>query len=548
MPDADASSDATPEPVYGWTPAWAPGVLRWRWTLVVAWVGVQAICFNGQWRPGLDSALYRSIARGDAHADGPSYPGLPWALAGLNRLSGGEVVAPAIVGMLLVSAATLAATYLLIRRALPAWAATVVTAGVAFNHAFVQHGHEIMTDLPFLLGVALTLWGVEAARDGPRGRGVVVLGIGLVLAAVMRPTVWVLIGALAAWLVAPTRRPAGRDRRLARRAGAAAALLVLGAGVIAVVAVSGTDSHEGRLLARLAGGGALGGVPGELWRVLEHDLPDLFFAEKISYLSAAFTLALFGGVALLAVRGDDPTRRRPLWALLVACLLLAVLATETESRYWLMVLPLLWAGWLLGLMRGGHDWFGSNAARSIYVGLGVGAVLAFNLGHLVKLAIEQRSTPFLETYKGGAYAPLPATAEAIRRHARADDLIVGPYPRLLSYLADRRVVGGPELGLADLPPRERPLAFHRAGVDWMVFPKEPYERKDPWLFALMDAGHLYAGNDEPGEGFAVGVFGEGQERVDWWVAVPKVDPRILPPPDGWLGMPGTEQFEEEFGR
>ena len=450
--------------------------------------------------------------------------------------------------MLLISAATVAATYLLARRALPAWAATVVTAGVAFNHVFVQHGHELMTDLPFLLGVVVTLWGVEAVRDGPRVGGVVALAAGLALAAVMRPTAWVLAGALALWLVAPTRRRSGRGRMLARRAGAAGALLVLGVGVIAVVAVSGGDSHEGRLLARVAGGGAVGGVPGELWQVLEYDLPDLFFAEKISYLSAVFALALLGGVGLLAVRGDDPSRRRPLWALLVACLLVAVLATETESRYWLMVLPLLWAGWLLGLMRGGRDWFASNAARSIYVGLGVGAVLAFNLGHVVKLAIEQRSTPFLETYKSGAYAPLPATAEAIRRHTRPDDLIVGPYPRLLSYLADRRVVGGPELGLGELPPRDRPLAFHRAGVDWTVFPKEPYERKDPWLFALMDAGHLYAGNDEPGEGFAVGVFGGGDERVDWWVAVPKIDPRILPPPDGWLGMPGTEEFLEEFGR
>ena len=54
-------------------------------------------------------------------------------------------------------------------------------------------------------------------------------------------------------------------------------------------------------LSRLAGR-----VPRELWTALETDLPRLFFAERTTGASVVLAVALLGGVALLAFRGDDP--------------------------------------------------------------------------------------------------------------------------------------------------------------------------------------------------------------------------------------------------
>ena len=540
--------------LYDWRPTWADAIVRCRWLFVAVWVALQALAFNGQWRVGLDSALYRhlghSLATGEGYrifgeVHGHVYPGLPVLLGALEAIFG-QTVWPVILVMLLASAATLWFTYLVARRVLPDWAAILTTAGVAFNFRFVQQGHELMTDAPFLLGVMMTLWGLEALRDGPRRRGVAALVSGLVLAASMRPTFWVLAGAVAfgaAWTAIKGWRAATGS---ARHTHAVRAISVLAFVVLAVGAflifdprIRGMDlasgGYERELLDRLMDVGPLAvATPAKLLSILNDDLPRLFFAERVSYLHIVFALALLGGVSLLTIGGwrNESTRaaeRRPTWVALVALLFVATLLASSEPRYWLMVLPVLWIGWIVGLCKGARDWFKTSRSRSIYVALGVSAVLIGNLAHAGKFVVEQRATPFLSHYKEGQYVPVKKLAEAVRNGTTHDQTIIGPYAPLLSYWADRRVIDRRRLGFGQISDRrDRLVAVRDAEADFMVFPWQPYRHKDAELRRLVKAGDIYPANLQPEDAIDVGVFGEGDDAVEWYVAPYEINELILP--------------------
>ena len=546
--------DAKQDLLYGWQPSWAGAIVRWRWLFVIAWVALNALSFNGQWRVGLDSALYRhlghNLATGEGYRifgeiHGHVYPGLPVLLGALEAIFGNAVWPPILV-MLLASAGTLWLTCLLLRRVLPEWAAILATVGVAFNFRFVQQGHELMTDAPFLLGVVLTLWGLEALRDGPRRRGVAALVGGLVLAASMRPTFWVLAGAVAFGAVCTAVRGWRASTGSAHRIHAARAIAVLAFVVLAVGAflvfdprIRGMDlasgGYERELLDRLTNIGPLvAALPAKLLSILNDDLPRLFFAERVSYLHIVFALALLGGVSLLALggwreRATPASDRRPTWVALVALLFVATLLASSEPRYWLMVLPVLWVGWIIGLCKGARDWFSTTRARSIYVALGVAAVLVGNLAHAGKFVAEQRAAPFLEHYKEGQYVPVKELARALNAGTTRDQTIIGPYAPLLSYWADRRIIDRRRLGFGHISDRrDRLVAVRDAEADWMVFPWQPYEHKDAELRRLVKAGDVYPANLRPEDAINVGVFGEGDDAVEWYVAPYEIDELLLP--------------------
>ncbi len=539
--------------LYGWTPAWAPALVRHRWLLAVLWAALHLLCFNGQWRIGLDSAKYRqlghSLATGQGYtvfgeAHGHIYPGLPLMLGGLEWLLGPEPAWPAIAVMLLMSACVVLLVYALARRVLPAWGATLVAAGVAFNYRFVQQAHELMTDLPFLLGIVLTLWGIEAVRGGPRWRGALAVLGGVLLAASMRPTFWVLAAACVGWATIVVLRGLLDPRR--RRSA-----IVGAAGLLAVVVIvwaflhldprqgaadgGGIGGYEAEILARLDRfPQLLGRAPGGLWNVLNDDLPRLFFAERVAGLNPIFTLALLGGVMLLGLRRDDRDRRRTLWPLVVLGLFLAVLVASSEPRYWLMVLPILWAGWVIGLAQGASKWFASPRARSIYVAAGALLVVLPNLGHVGKLIAVQRATPFLSSYKGGEYLPVIDLARVLRERTAPGDTIIAPYANIVQYLSGRRVYNRRDIRLGETTSEIDRMVLMREvdggeKADWMLFPKYAYASKGKEVFRLIDSRAVYPANPTDDDAIMVGTYavGDGPES-QWWLAPYEIDELRLP--------------------
>ncbi len=541
--------------VYGWRPTWADTVLRARPLMISLWIVIQLASFNGMWRVGHDSALYRSVGHslaighgyaisGEAHDH--VYPGLPYLLAGLERVFGAEIAWPGVLAMLLSATLTVGFVYLLARRILPDWAATLVTAGVAFNWRFIQQAHELMTDAPFLLGVVLAMLGFDLTRHRRTLLvGVAVSVIGLALAAVMRPTAWVLFasaGLWASWLT--VRNLVSRDPARRRRGywfgGVVITIGSVVAGFLLLDPRTGTSGsfgqYEQELIDRFSlfvgDTDRLRVLPRALWTIVDDDLPRLFFGERVTGLNPFFTLALFGGVGLVALRRDDPSKRRPLWSLTVVVLVVVCLLLSSEPRYWLMVLPILWAGWLLGLMQGARNWFKTPLGRSRWVAAGLIMVFLGNSISIVKLIIEQRSTPFLESYKQGEYAPLEKFATTLRAGTQPGDVIIGPHASVLSYWTDRPVIGAREIGfghISDTPGRIR--AVRDSGATWMVFPHQPYDNRDDKLFRLIRQGLIYAANERDDEAITLEVIDHKQRKRTWWAAPFQVDERILPDAD-----------------
>lgn len=562
VPAAAVAAEATPpEPM---RPEWEQTVLRWAWILPILWVVCQALAFNGQWRVSLDSAIYRHVACSLAAGEGyvvlgepqtQIYPGLPLLLAGLERMFG-PVVWPAELVMVLFAGATAAFTFLLMRRIVAPWVAVVVTAGVAFNGIFFELSHELLTDVPFLLGVTMALWGWEAITE-PGGlrrlRAATVFMLGLGLAASMRPTFWVLaaawglvcVGGVIVNLVR-TAREGGRGASGPAQAPSRWLLLrsidaspdtrrswrfyVACLGVIVVVgalflivdprsASSGVlgGAYEADVIERLRTLGRwLSKWPALTWEILHDHLPRLFFAERMVGLNLITSGALLVGVGIFA-------RRRLLWGLIVLMLLVAVYLASSAPRYYLMVLPILWVGWISVVMRVAER-FKTRRGQSIFVGICLGVVLLANFGHVVKTIIEQRRTPFIEHYSRGRYAPLIAAGKVLREHTAPGDVIIGPYARVLSYESDRRVLGAKEL-LSGAPNSEaaRAYALVESPATWMIFPADGYQYKDDSIGRLVENLIIVPDNADGRDTWEIGFFGDYM----WYVTRFAIDPYAL---------------------
>lgn len=553
----------SPQTLVDWTPSWAPIVLKLRPWLVGVWLLVHLAAFNGQWRIGLDSAQYRAIGHSLAIGEGYAvlgeshdkvYPGLPILLAGLERAFGPDAVWPGIVTMLLISVGVVLLTYRLMRSVLPDWAATIVAAGVAFNWRFVQQGHELMTDLPFLLGVMIALVGLEAVVGGPGRTGMrstswpkiagwlVLAAVGFVLALSMRPTAWVLAVAAALWATGIAIAGLRSRETAQRRRGIAAAVTLCVVVLTGIVfrlfdprsALSDRGSYERELLERLhqlvnEPSLWLDRLPAVAIEIFDQDIARLFFGERVEILNVVFTIAILVGVFLLAVRRDDPSLRRPLWTLVVAVLMGTLFMLSSEARYWLMVLPILWVGWLMIVFRTGVRLLATMRSRSVFAGVLIAAVFVGNGIHIGKLIYEQRSTPFLRHYKDGVYAPLAEFAQLMRTDTPPDAIFVGPQAPVLSYLSERRVRSQRDLNFGEITDRvDRLLTLRDSDATWMVFPYNPYKPKDYNIGALIRDGALYAANLRQEDGILLELRDTDGTMRTWWAAPFFIDELQIP--------------------
>lgn len=449
--------------------------------------------FNGQWRIGLDSAIYRGLAESLSEGRGYSfggiaqhqvYPGLPALLAGIDRATGSRLVVP----LLLMTAAallTLALVYHLLLRHVPRWVAVVVTCGVAMNTQFVQQSQELMTDTPFLLGMTAALFGWELLRSADSrwgiARAMVVLLLGLALAASMRPTFWVLAIAWAG--VCGWRVVRHRDQR------AALALASLVAVWLLVVSVdprfTGMNVFKGRYEAeafsRLQEASS---ALQENWReVLGGRFTEAFFNQPLYPFAQVFTAFLLVGSALML-------RRQPLWGLPVFLIFAVTLLMSDVPRYYMMVLPFVWLGYVLVLCelvrRLPRRW----ATGVLFTAFSLANFL--NLAGVGKLILEQHNHDFLKHYKDGSYVQVVALAGMIREHVKPDEGVIGPYSSILTYLSGRVVLGGREL-LSLQPVSQYPRLVASVKPAYLVGPNTLYKKKDGPMYRVLDRGIVLPG-------------------------------------------------------
>jgi hypothetical protein len=454
-----------------------------------------ALAFNGQWRVGRDSALYRGLAHSLATGQGYKftdfsarqiYPGLPVLLAGLEKVFG-QRDWPPIVVIHLFSLGCLVVTYRLIRLRFPQWVAISVTACTAMNSWFLELTNEIRDDVPFLFGMLLALYGWERLRVAigsqdakQRARLVaplVTLLIGLAVAAVMRPTFWILA---IAWVLACVwGLVTGPQRKFY-----AISLVILVAVWLTVMAVdprvsgfsplAGGYERDARAAIANAGTKVVENVP----QMLGDGLAYGFFGQKWAPgLTQLMNLAAIASSLLLL-------RRYPLWALLILLTIGVTVVMTPVPRYYVMVLPLMALSWLLLVGEVARRVPPKRLELAILVGLLL--MIAPNVARTFKVIKEQRGGERLVS--GPKWRDVAEMSRRVREIVPEGERVIGPWAPIMSYLSGREVVMSRDI----IPPHKRPQIWphhlEALQIRYAIFPAKLYDDAERQIRFLMDRG------------------------------------------------------------
>jgi hypothetical protein len=458
---------------------------RWRWLFFIL-VGVLLVAaFNGRWRIGRDSAAYRGLghqlaATGMYHfrdrvssalysdQQDTRYPGMPVLLAGIEKIFG-RSDAPAVFVVTLLAIATLLLTYRLVKPTVPPWLAVAAIFGMGANGRFLEHANEVLSDVPFRLGVVVSLFAFDrlqrARTRRARAAEMTLLVLGLIFAAAMRPTFWILAVALVVTCVWGLFKPIHAGQKPqdapARRLACLLTLAVLGvaAGVFMLVDLRAGRSggYERKVTARIADfkNKVLDPLPNNVYAVLEQTLPESFFGTQLGPdfipvggghrigLSAIYSLVLIASGIWLV-------RRNVMWGLLVLFTVVTMAALGSVPRYFIMILPLLLIGWGLHVCWLA-DRFKAYGAKEVVAFAGLGLVVIPNLISCANLIREQRGLTrpqdglkyvgFARAYHGGKWQGVEEVGKMIHDHVGGDQKVFGPEATVLTFLSDRDVYG-----------------------------------------------------------------------------------------------------------
>jgi hypothetical protein len=446
-----ARGDQTPQ---RWPDQFATIVDRHRGLCFTLLAAAYLLAFNGQWLMGPDSALYLSVGRNIALGRGYTYlglphqlvyPGLPYALAALFRIFGTHAIAAADAMILLCAWGTIALTYRLMYLAFDRPTAVVITLGFALTHEYFRYCYEILTDIPFVMGVMALLAGHEAifhrAADGSRRvkwwDWALLLG-GLAVAVSMRPT---MIGLVGVWIVAlfwsAIRGQGCGGVMLASVLGATVVLMFMWLDPRGAFEHTAPRSYEQAAFSALTGN-----LSHRLHNEVVDNAKDLFGMSAtrsgFGILLGPWWMNAIFGTAFLAC-GIALVQIRPLWGMWVAATVAMLLLLVSHDRYMVEILPLLVAGWwrfLRYLNRRLPRRMGNLAFAALMI---LGTVP--NAGEVGGMIIDQRWRPFLAHYKEGRLQPYVKIARELKRETTPADVTLAPkrQAQILTFLSDRKV-------------------------------------------------------------------------------------------------------------
>jgi hypothetical protein len=434
-------------------------IVRWRWAFFILLAAIQLATFNGRWRIGRDGALYRDVAQNLAAGKGYTYrdalethvyPGLPLLLAGIEKVFGPQdplQPTATLIVMGLIGVATLIVIYQLMKMYLPQWLAVCIVTGVGINRIFLMQEHDMMTDVPFLLASMTALLGLAHFKRSATTRGKVISGTvlagSLILALMIRPTFWCLAAAMIGASLIGVFINSRRRWIYLVAMGAIAAVAILwflfdprtrgGGGILGGV-------YEHRAWERITHLASLGWHDRIVLYCTEH-FPHALTALDLPVIGYIFTPAVFIAAILLV-------RRSWVWGLYVLATLGVTLIMGSVERYFLMILPMLLAGWGLMLYTAARSISRTRYAWAAQLIIAVGLVIATvpNLIRTAGFAMEQHGIgkdfkphPFLEVYRGGKMKPIYEMSQQIRKRVPPGASVLSIEPRIMTFLSGRNV-------------------------------------------------------------------------------------------------------------
>jgi len=435
---------------------WSDQVLllidRHRRLLLTALVLAYLLGFSGQWRPEPDSALYialgRNLAAGKGYTfhDKPhrlAYPGLPFMLAGIDRISGEHAMFMSHVLILAMGLASLAMMYRLMSLHAGRAVAVMMTVGLGISYTFYRYCYELRSDMPFMLGVMMVLAGYEGILIESAGRRKkpldwILLIVGLGLAIVTRPTMWALLAALLAAVVWGVIR--GRFSKK----------LLLVPAVIALAAVSfiAADPRRGNAEAHRLGdyedvvleSVSVPKLIANVSELLDPHASEALFGIDFGHAVrlGPISLQMIASVIALAA-GLLVFRERSLWGLWFLLTALMMLVTLARDRYFLPVLPMMVYGWWT-LIREINFRVPGRWGNLLFGALFLLGIVP-NSAKVGWLIFEQRHPNVLTIVRDGRYESMYRVAEMIDAQVPRGSWVIAPkkFGRIFSALTGRNV-------------------------------------------------------------------------------------------------------------
>jgi len=505
----------TPQAVIPWLTSAIEKYGKWLILFsLLPWIAV----FNGRWRIGLDSPIYRGLADSLLNGEGyhfgefgshQIYPGFPLLLATVQKLFGNDVFRPVpqIITIGLLGLATVIMTYHLIGRHFPKWMAVCATCALASNARFVSLVNELLTDVPFMFGMVASMLGwslfADAKTTKQRTISAGLAFFGLLFAASMRPAFWFF--ALAWFLVSVWGLIRGP------RFTSAMTLAMLGFGVLLftaldprtkgfhplaggyeqefldVVSSSGSMETEARMLSLVER------VKFGTKQLFTEHLPAAVLGQDLPNTAGA----IFSGLLVLSVV-VLLLKKQPLWALLVIITLATTPLLSTPPRYYVVLTPFLSLAILLGTrwatckLPGG---WGDLCLAGVLL-----FVTCMNISKWLPTVREQHSVPISDTslafydhYRDGRFAPFIRMASIIHDKVAAGEKVVSPQASVVKYLSGRDVMLERELLPAKKDVKKYPEHLSAIGLNFVVTPYKYYRAKEPFVARLVEKGVILAG-------------------------------------------------------
>lgn len=407
---------------------------RWRWPLVGAMLILYAAAFNGQWRIGPDSAVHVAIARSIADGQGFVHPtdrqfevnpGLAYGLALLFRLVPDDqqmLVSHLVATLLGLTAVALVYKLFRLHADRPTAVLVALLVGIAETH--FRYGFFLLTDMPFAIGGLIVLIGLELLSAGTRGsRIVLALGLtaaGMLIMALFRSVFVTFVGAMVAALL--VRAVKAHDAK--RWATLAGVVLI---GVIAWLAWTrfGGPSQDERAIAHAFQTNWLQTFTTTLasntYKLVGEVAPEAVLGPDFGMI-AGIRLGVPLGLIILGA-GLALSRQRVIWGVLVTAFIVQWCLFIVTERYVLPILPLLVYGWWRSAATLSR-WPARRRLQWLVLGGMVGLIVIGNLVKTSRFVLEQRATPFYESYMRGRYAPLLATARWLADHTPPDAIVL----------------------------------------------------------------------------------------------------------------------------
>jgi len=439
--------------------SWIDRHRRWLWAAITL---LLLVGFNGQYRIGSDSAMYLCTGRAMSQGLGYTYngqtntlafPGLPllvWACYTVS-MQWGLVLIHIITPLFGLAYLVLIYRLFLLHGGRPVAMLMVCLVAISYN-TYTQF-YEVLTDVPFSMGVMAVLLGYEIlvrTRDPqandcrntpPLWSAWLMLAAGLTLATLMRPTVLALNLAIlltAAWQFI---------RGQARTRHVAIACLAIGI-LILFYLFDPRQQSGGDVESRIYEAGVMSrftSLGSTLTRAITEFVPTLFEGiatesmigiELGPGMDSVFTVVLLvcGGLLIF---------KKPLWSILIATNVAMMLILNSHPRYFIPILPLL----LYGLWRGAVGVAARLPQR--YQGWPILIIIVIlvgpNAAKTGTFIFRQHRQPFYAHYQDGRYVPQIELGQALNRLVPEDALVLAQYARELSFLSDRRVYTASEL-------------------------------------------------------------------------------------------------------